>query len=174
MAIVFRLVEDNDFEQIAVLYGKYVDWQETQGEHLPPNPRYVAQEMKDIFHKKRKGHQENNYLLPPSERKKLPDHFGWVAEDGREILAYFEWGGKVFEGSCGCYIAVWKDGEEKTADELLAYTFEELKKIGFRLALGHMSPRMQENPKNEFMKRYAKRIVPEAENGDDLQFQRDL
>jgi len=87
--IIFREVKDDDFEQIVVLYHEYLDWQRTQEGR---QEKYLtADEMRDVFHKRKKGSQAENYDL--SKAPFLSNHYGWVAEEKGRIIAYYEWGG---------------------------------------------------------------------------------
>lgn len=173
----FRKVEDKDFKQIAKLYHAYIDWQKQADPNKEANPKLTAQEMVDVYHKRKRGSQAANYKTEEAKRVDS-DHFGWVAEENGEILAYYEWGGKtqpdLYDGTCACYISVWKEGYQKTAEELLAWTFGELKKEGFKVALGHMPERMLKDSKYQWIEKYSQRKVFETEGGKDLQFQRDL
>lgn len=171
--MIFRKVKDADFYQIAPLYRAYIDWQIQADPTQPANPKLTAEELIDVYHKRKRGSQAENYDL--SKMNQLSDHYGYVAEENNQIFAYIEWGGKVFEGDCGCYIFVWEEGYQKTAERLLTYSFGALKNLGFKRALGHMPKRMIGSSKYKWFVRYAHRIIPETEdiNGD-MQYQRDL
>lgn len=167
--IIFRKVRDRDFEEIKVMYHAYIDWQATVPGR-PPNPKISAEDMVEVYHKRKRGSQAENYWSD-EQRQIASDHYGWVGVEDKVVIAYFEWGGKISEGECGCYISVWKEGREDVADDLLAHTFKELKELGFTLATGHMSNRMLSASKNQWIKKYANRIIKQV---DGRQFQRDL
>lgn len=171
MAISFRLVKDKDFEQISTLYSKYIDWQENNSTESF-NQKRTPEEMVAMYHKKKFDPQTLNYK---PEKEGSPDHFGFVAEEGGKILAYYKWGGRLNrEGKqCGCYISVWRDGYDKEAKQLLEFCFDELANLGFKLATGHMSRRMVSNSKHNFFKEYVHRIIVE-DDGESLLFERDL
>ena len=173
--IIFREVKDDDFEQIVVLYHEYLDWQRTQEGR---QEKYLtADEMRDVFHKRKKGSQAENYNL--SKAPLLSNHYGWVAEEKGRIIAYYEWGGNLdIDNTCKAYISVYENRKEleSIAEELLVYTFGELKKIGFKIALGHISPRMARHPQFQFLEKYADRKIEEIKGKPELgiQFQKDL
>lgn len=173
MAIKFVKVKDKDFEQIVPLYHYYLDIQNKVGGRT--DDYWTAEQMKDVYNKKRYGIKAKNY--DPSSGRKLLNHYGWVAKNDNQILAYIEWAGDLKKNkTCACFISVWEKGCEKEVEDLLVYSFDEMKKLGFKLAVGHFSWRMQETGKFEWMRKYAHREVEESNAipNASVQLQRDL
>ena len=157
MTIKFRQVRDKDFEQISVMYAEYIDFKKTiKGYYTMRkiDKKPTGNEFKNRFHGKF-YRKENQFV-----EKVLLKKYGWVAEENNKILVYYQWD-EGNEKEVYCDISIWENnvGLEEVADELLAYCFCELKKLGFTKTFGVMSARMRQNPKYEFFKKYADEII---------------
>jgi len=167
--IIFRKVEDGDFNQIAPLYHSYIDWHIS----LDPNkyPGHIGKklspdELVDIFHGRKKG--ADAYEVTQSIGSS--NFYGWVAEnsDTKQILAFYLFKGNLeIDPVATARISVLVDNNESevVAENLLVYCFSELKKLGYIAVEANMSKRMRVHSRLGFLKKYAQIITDPDDEG---------